>query len=818
MKLFSGNKHGWGSRIKRKLGLKKDDVSPLPQPVNARISNPNASAVSNKPQRAGPPKTVIAKPGISRTESERRDRLVEAPLSPIERRLQRADPRGTSHSLAPIHSRSVGDLNEVNEVDVRRLSNARQSWVGPSPKFIASPQVPATPSQVSQPLSTAATAATSGTGPTSETAVGKQSHLEHQPDNLERQTTSTLGATHSIDSQSNYEGPAPGGSDHDLKPLEGTPDWTWILNLSMHFRDHSHREKFFVTYAQRENVRRRVTVSCDYRDAEHGSLEYELCHLRSQKEKSNKIYESIKEALPDIQFYETTTNLKLQTDDGKLNVHVTEDMHEIIYYPPVAAIAHLDCEKISEGELRFDSHLSGFVYKVSHQGQIFIKKEIPSPDTVDEFLYEINALYALQKSQNVIRFGGCVLDDRMEKVKGLLISFAPKGALIDMLYNERGKLPWALKESWARQIIAGLADIHEAGYVQGDFTLSNIVIDEDDTAKIIDINRRGCPVGWEPPEITAMLAGLQRIGIYIGVKSDIFQLGMCLWGIAMESDEPEYEKKPLSLKDPPANAPECYQDVPEWYKEIVELCLAQTPQARPSAKSLLDKFPPHTPLAINPPTPPATSSHELFYERDPLSPMIVEAVAPFDDPNQSVPPSPALPQPQVEFVHLNGLQYQIPVPQMPHSPIADTVDNVETVSTTSNPALVATSTDWRYGQGSVGVGVNANGVASRQVKPAPLEIPSTSGGGMSAQNGKGKDPSTNTHITSLAAERAIKHSSGGGSASGSGRNSPAPARHTDSGFAEIAGEESPVSPKTVPAPKNQHQQNGKSNAGRNERT
>lgn len=811
MGFFSGNKPGWGSRIKRRLGLKKDDVSPLPPPVNARISNPNASPVSNKPRRAGPPKTVIAKPGISRTESERRDRLVEAPLSPVERRLQRTDPRGTSHSLAPIQSRSAGELNEVNEVDVRRLSNARQSWVGPGPKF-TSPQVPATPSQVSQPLSTAATAATSGTRATSETAVGSQPHLEHHPDNLERQTTgaSTLEATHSIDSQSNYEGPVP-DSDHDIKHLEGPPDWTWILNLSMHFRDHSHREKFFVTYAQRENVRRRVTVSCDYRDAEHGSLEYELCHLKSQKEKSNKIYESIKEALSDIQFYETTTNLKLQTDDGKLNVHVTEDMHEIIYYPSVAAIAHLDCEKISERELLFDSHLSGFVYKVSHQGQIFIKKEIPSPDTVDEFLYEINALYALQKSQNVIRFGGCVLDDRMEKVKGLLISFAPKGALIDMLYAERGKLPWALKQSWARQIIAGLADIHEAGYVQGDFTLSNIVIDEDDTAKIIDINRRGCPVGWEPPEISAMLAGLQRIGIYIGVKSDIFQLGMCLWGIAMESDEPEYERRPLSLRGAPPNAPECYQDIPEWYKEIVELCLAETPQARPSAKSLLEKFPPPTPLAINIPTPPATSSHE------PLSPMIVEAVAPFDDPNRSAPPSPALPQPQVEFVHLNGLQYQIPIPQMPHSPMADTVDNAETVSTASNPALVATNTTWSYGQENVGVGRSTNGVASRQVKPAALEIPSTSGSGVSAQNGKGKGPSTNAHVAPAAAERAIKHSSGG-SASGSGRNSPAPARHTDSGFAEIAGDESPVSPKTVPAPKNRHQQNGKSNAGRDGRS
>jgi len=232
----------------------------------------------------------------------------------------------------------------------------------------------------------------------------------------------------------------------------------------------------------------------------------------------------------------------------------------------------------------------------------------------------------------------------------------------------------------------------------------------------------------------------------------------------------------------------------------------------PSAKSLLDKFPPTTPPAINPPTPPATSSHELFHERAPLSPMIVEAVAPFDDPSRSAPPSPALPQPQVEFVRLDGLQYQIPVPQMPHSPMIGGSNTVGTEDVVDN-----TETAWNYGKDNGKINWNANGVAGRQVKPAALDIPSANGSGVYAQNGKGKDPSTNTHTAPAAAERAIKHSSGG-SANGSGRNSPAPARHTDSGFAEIAGEESPVSPKTMPKPKNQHQQDGKGNAGRSGRS
>ena len=99
----------------------------------------------------------------------------------------------------------------------------------------------------------------------------------------------------------------------------------WILNISMHFRDRSKREKFFVTYREKSHLWRRVTISLDYRDAPPNSLEMELVSMTSQKEKSAKIYEAIRDSLPDIQFYNTVTNLKLQTTDGRLHVHVVED-------------------------------------------------------------------------------------------------------------------------------------------------------------------------------------------------------------------------------------------------------------------------------------------------------------------------------------------------------------------------------------------------------------------------------------------------------------------------------------------------------------
>ncbi|KAI0406115.1 hypothetical protein F4802DRAFT_117261 [Xylaria palmicola] len=362
----------------------------------------------------------------------------------------------------------------------------------------------------------------------------------------------------------------------------------WILNLSMHFRDKSRREKFFVTYREKDSIWRRVTISLDYRDAPGDSLERDLLATRYQRDKSAKIYEAIRESLQDIQFYDTVTNLKLQTSDGRLHVHVVEDVNEIIHYPNVRMVQHMGCRRVRESELQFDSHMSGFVYKVRVDGHTLIKKEIPGPDTIDEFLYEVNALNSLRFSKSIIEFYGVVVDDNDEIVKGLLISYAERGALIDVIYEaqENGDhelLPWSVREKWARQIVQGLSDIHETGFVQGDFTLSNIVIDDFHNAKIIDINRRGCPVGWEPPEAAPLIDSNQRISMYIGVKSDLYQLGMVMWALAALVDEPEGLPRPLHLK------PEL--DVPSWYRKIVENCLHEDPRVRLQATELLAMFP-----------------------------------------------------------------------------------------------------------------------------------------------------------------------------------------------------------------------------------
>jgi len=401
----------------------------------------------------------------------------------------------------------------------------------------------------------------------------------------------------SIAGDSYYErGSQRSASDIDDLQLQEELEAKWILNLSMHFRDMSDREKFFITFAEEPTKWRRVTVSCDYRELTPDSLEHDLKSLHYQRDKSARIYEAIRDSLPDIQFYDTVTNLKLQTSDGRLHVHVTEDVNEIIPYPSTSSIDHLECKRFRESAISFDSHISGFVYKVSVNHKVYIKKEIPGPDAVEEFLYEINALCSLRDSKSVIKFEGIIVDEKNELIKGLLISYAEQGALVDLIYDYKKSdlMAWERREKWGRQIVQGLSEIHEAGFVQGDFTLSNIVIDHNDDAKIIDINRRGCPVGWEPPELAKLIESGQRISIYIGVKSDLFQLGMVLWALAEQEDEPERQERPLSRTLSRSST------IPEYFREIVKLCLSDTPRGRPSAKAVLRKFLEHPTEQLRP--------------------------------------------------------------------------------------------------------------------------------------------------------------------------------------------------------------------------
>ena len=72
--------------------------------------------------------------------------------------------------------------------------------------------------------------------------------------------------------------------------------------------------------------------------------------------------------------------------------------------------------------------------------------------------------------------------------------------------------------------------------------------------------------------------------MYIGVKSDLFQLGMVLWALAAEDDEPERKSRPLQLYSERDN-------VPHYFCDLTARCLSLQPKHRLTARDLLEFFP-----------------------------------------------------------------------------------------------------------------------------------------------------------------------------------------------------------------------------------
>ena len=160
-----------------------------------------------------------------------------------------------------------------------------------------------------------------------------------------------------------------------------------------------------------------------------------------------------------------------------------------------------------------------------------------------------------------------------------------KGSLAEKIYDNDHSLPWARREKWARQIVYGLSEIHEAGFTHGSLSLSHVLIDDVDEIKLISPGARRCDEGWVAPEFLPLIRNndFQRVSGQPSVESELYQLGMVLWALATQDDQPEKQKRPLRFGES--------SDVPFWYRYMVETCLNDRPSLRIPSTQLLSMFP-----------------------------------------------------------------------------------------------------------------------------------------------------------------------------------------------------------------------------------
>ncbi|KAJ7267338.1 hypothetical protein C8J57DRAFT_1435960 [Mycena rebaudengoi] len=129
-------------------------------------------------------------------------------------------------------------------------------------------------------------------------------------------------------------------------------------------------------------------------------------------------------------------------------------------------------------------------------------------------------------------------------------------------------IPWFVKLAWTTDIAAAVAWLHSQGIFWGDLKLDNIVLCSDGHCRLIDYIPGGWTEAWCPPECA------HQVSYAPTAEHDVFALGLVLWSLLEELPDLAEGARPT----PGWGSKTC-----EWYGQLVDLCLRDQPQERPSA-------------------------------------------------------------------------------------------------------------------------------------------------------------------------------------------------------------------------------------------
>lgn len=146
------------------------------------------------------------------------------------------------------------------------------------------------------------------------------------------------------------------------------------------------------------------------------------------------------------------------------------------------------------------------------------------------YIREIDMLFKLSQERlgpELLRFPqleAIVLDDRdTGLITGLILSaiHPNRGTLVDRLSGPEGQTllpPIALRERWYNNIANMIHILHEKGFIWGDVSPNNVIIDENEDVWIVDFGG-GYTDGWiEPDDMETQkgdLEGLKKIKEYL---------------------------------------------------------------------------------------------------------------------------------------------------------------------------------------------------------------------------------------------------------------------------------------------------------------
>jgi hypothetical protein len=299
-----------------------------------------------------------------------------------------------------------------------------------------------------------------------------------------------------------------------------------------------------------------------------------------------------------IQIQYPMTNLEFDADNDSLAVRVNHGLENDLELIPSSDYRiqhykrHYRVPIVPERELRYHEHIAGWVYRVRWGSQILVRKDIVSKKQLGSFKSELDALLHLNDpaygtSVAVVKVHGLVTDNTGGFIVGILVdNTIPFGRVL------RDDLTWTEKWRCASQIMNIVAAVHARDLCIGELNYAQFGLVEDEHGgiiKLLGLKRRGCPVGWETPDILADAGGVRGDGIFgdaplsWGQGREMYQLGLLLRAIALGS-RPEDGPRAWNVEV-------SGQHAPLWYREMVAGCMSKEMQDRKNVAHWLTQVP-----------------------------------------------------------------------------------------------------------------------------------------------------------------------------------------------------------------------------------
>ncbi|KAB1228300.1 Mitogen-activated protein kinase kinase kinase A [Morella rubra] len=232
----------------------------------------------------------------------------------------------------------------------------------------------------------------------------------------------------------------------------------------------------------------------------------------------------------------------------------------------------------------------------SHQsGELFAVKSAELSRS--EFLKREQKILSSLSSHYIVSYKGyAVTSENNVPMYNLFMEYAPGGTLADTIRNRGGRLEESVIGYYARQIVRGLDYLHSNGLVHCDIKGRNILISEDDGAKIADFGcaklvvkaeeDKAAPIGGTPMYMAPEVAR----GEEQGFPCDIWALGCTMIEMATGGAPWPNAVDPVTVLYQIAYSgelPEFPSFLSEQANDFLDMCLRRSPKERWTASQLL---------------------------------------------------------------------------------------------------------------------------------------------------------------------------------------------------------------------------------------